>query len=92
MRHLRLGSLPSPGLAAMVAEMLRVDRAAAAGLAAVIEPYTRGNPYETVELLNALRRDGLLTATPAGWRWDEAAEAIRGTFAGQPSPPLTLHR
>ena len=72
-RHLRLGSLPEPSLAAMVAEMLRVDRPVAAGLAAVIEPHTRGNPYETVELLNALRRDGLLTATAAGWRWDEAA-------------------
>ena len=44
-----------------------------AGLAGVIEPHTRGNPYETVELLNALRRDGLLAATAAGWRWDEAA-------------------
>jgi hypothetical protein len=43
-RHLQLGSLPSSGLAAMVAEMLRVDRSAAAGLAAVIEPYTRDNP------------------------------------------------
>ena len=72
-RHLRLGNLPAPGLATMVAEMLRVDQAAAAGLAEVIEPHTRGNPYETVELLNALRRDGLLTATAAGWRWDEAA-------------------
>src|SRR6185437_13318844 len=36
-------------------------------------PYTSGNPYETVELLNALRRDGLLAATAAGWRWDNAA-------------------
>ena len=72
-RHLRLGNLPEPSLAAMVAEMLHVDPAAAAGLAEVIEPHTRGNPYETVELLNALRRDGLLTATAAGWRWDEAA-------------------
>ena len=53
--------------------MLRVDRAAAAGLAAAIEPHTRGNPYETVELLNALRRDGVLTATAEGWRWDAAA-------------------
>ena len=26
-----------------------------------------------MELLNALRRDGLLTATAAGWRWDAAA-------------------
>ena len=72
-RHLRLGNLPGPSLAAMVAEMLRVDRAAAEGLAEVIEPHTRGNPYETVELLNALRRDGLLAATAAGWRWDAAA-------------------
>ena len=47
--------------------------AAAAGLAEVIEPHTPGNPYETVELLNALRRDGVLTATADGWRWDDAA-------------------
>ena len=72
-RYLRLDNLPEPSLATMVAEMLRVDPAAAAGLAEVIEPHTRGNPYETVELLNALRRDGLLTATAAGWRWDAAA-------------------
>jgi signal transduction histidine kinase len=89
-RHLRLGDLPEPGLAAMVAEMLRADRSAAAGLAGVIEPYTRGNPYETVELLNALRRDGLLTATAAGWRWDEAAvrahlgrSEVAGLLAGR---------
>ena len=72
-RHLRLGNLPEPGLAAMVAEMLHVDLVTVAGLAGVIEPHTRGNPYETVELLNALRRDGLLAAMAAGWRWDEAA-------------------
>ncbi|HEY7278620.1 MAG TPA: AAA family ATPase, partial [Trebonia sp.] len=72
-QHLRLDNLPTLSLVAMIAEMLHVDRAAAAGLAAVIEPHTSGNPYETVELLNALRRDGLLTVTAAGWRWDEAA-------------------
>ena len=72
-RHLRLDNLPAPSLVAMVAEMLHVDPAAAAGLAEVIEPHTSGNPYETVELLNALRRDGVLTATAAGWRWDAAA-------------------
>ena len=44
-----------------------------ASLAEAIAPHTRGNPYEIVELLNALRRDGLLTATAAGWRWDPAA-------------------
>ena len=72
-RYLRLGNLPEPSLATMVADMLRVDLVTVAGLAGAIEPHTRGNPYETVELLNALRRDGLLTATAAGWRWDEAA-------------------
>jgi signal transduction histidine kinase len=72
-RHLPLVNLPMPSLVTMVAEMLRVDRLAAAGLAGVISPHTSGNPYETVELLNALRRDGKLTATAAGWRWDSAA-------------------
>ena len=71
-RHLRLGNLPGPGQAAMVADMLHEDPVTVAGLAGAIEPHTSGNPYETVELLNALRRDGLLTATAAGWRWDEA--------------------
>ena len=72
-QRLRLVNLPGPGLVTMVAEMLHVDRSAAAGLAEVIAPHTRGNPYETVELLDALRRDRLLTGTAAGWRWDNAA-------------------
>jgi hypothetical protein len=72
-RHLRLANLPLPALVTMVAEMLHAGRAAAAGLAAAIASYTSGNPYETVELLNALRRAGVLTATAAGWQWDDAA-------------------
>jgi GAF domain-containing protein len=60
----------------MVAEMLHVDPVTAAGLAQVIEPHTCGNPYETVELLNVLRHDGVLTATADGWRWDNAV--VRG--------------
>jgi signal transduction histidine kinase len=72
-RHLRLDNLPTSGSVTMVAEMLHVAPATAAPLAGVIEPHTSGNPYQTVELLNALRRDGLLTATAGGWRWDEAA-------------------
>ena len=79
-RHLRLGNLPGPGLATMVAEMLRVDRAAAAGLAEVIEPHTRGNPYETVELLDALRRD-----RPADRDGGRVAVG-RGGGAGSPGP------
>ena len=74
-RQLRLGNLPAVELGAMVAEMLQGDPASAAGLAGVIEPYTAGNPYETVELLNALRRDGVLAAAGGRWRW--AATAVR---------------
>ena len=74
-RHLRLANLDRPGLVTMVAEMLHAGRAEAAILADAIEPRTCGNPYETVELLNALRRDGALTPAPAGWQWQ--AEAVR---------------
>jgi signal transduction histidine kinase len=75
-RHLWLANLPVSGTVSMVAEMLRVDRAMAADLAELISPCTSENPYETVETLNALRRDGVLMATAAGWRWDAAA--VRG--------------
>jgi signal transduction histidine kinase len=54
-----------------------VEPVAATGLAEVIGPHMSGNPYETVELLNALRRDGLLTATAEGWRWEAAAVRTR---------------
>jgi signal transduction histidine kinase len=72
-RHLRLDNLPVSGSVTMVAEMLHVAPAAAAGLVGVIEAHTSGNPYQTVELLNALRREGPLMATAGGWRWDAAA-------------------
>src|SRR5581483_3442323 len=75
-QHLRLDNLPVPSLVTMVAEMLHVKRDTAAGLAQVLESHTCGNPYETVELLNLLRHDGVLTATVDGWRWDNAV--VRG--------------
>jgi diguanylate cyclase (GGDEF)-like protein len=72
-RHIRLDNLPPPDLAAMVAEMLHTAPDSITPLVDVIEPYTSGNPYESAEVLNTLRRDGLLTATASGWRWDAAA-------------------
>jgi signal transduction histidine kinase len=76
-RLLRLGNLSGASQAGMVAEMLHADLLAAADLAAVIEPHTSGNPYEIVELLNGLRRDGVLSATASGWRWDAAGARAR---------------
>ena len=79
-RQLTLPNLPVSGLVGVVAEMLHVEPAAAASLAELIHPRTSGNPYETVELLNALRRDGLLTMTAVGWEWDTAA--VRAHLGG----------
>lgn len=76
LHQVRLENLPLSDSATLVAEMLHVDRATAAGLVEVIDPYTSGNPYETVELLNLLRRDGVLMARTGGWRWDNAV--VRG--------------
>jgi signal transduction histidine kinase len=72
-RHLRVENLPAPCLVDMLAEMLQVEPAAAVGLADVIAQRTSGNPYEAVELLDGLRRDGVLRPTADGWQWDEAA-------------------
>ncbi|MDT7636384.1 MAG: hypothetical protein QOC83_672, partial [Pseudonocardiales bacterium] len=88
--HLRLDNLPASGLAGLVAEMLHVDPAAAVALAELIGPRTRGNPYETVELLNALRRDGLVAATAAGWRWDTTA--VRAHLGGSAVAELLAGR
>jgi hypothetical protein len=72
-RHLRLAGLDRPNLVIMIAEMLHPGSQEAAVLADAIEPHSHGNPYETIELLNALRRDGLLTPTSAGWQWQEGS-------------------
>jgi signal transduction histidine kinase len=89
-RWLTLANLPVSGLVGVVAEMLHVDPATAASLAELIHPRTSGNPYETVELLNALRRDGLLAMTAAGWRWDNTA--VRAHLGGSDVAELLAGR
>jgi MFS family permease len=42
-------------------------------LAEAVAARTSGNPYDSVELVNALRRDGVLAPGEAGWTWDDAA-------------------
>jgi predicted ATPase len=62
--------LTVPDSVTMLAELLRADRATAAELVDVIDPYTRGNPSQIMELLSALLREGLLRPTADGWQWD----------------------
>ncbi|MDT3441905.1 diguanylate cyclase domain-containing protein [Pseudofrankia sp. BMG5.37] len=71
-RVLRLGNLAPDGQAAMVADLLRGAPEAAVELTRMIAPSTGGNPYDTQELLNSLRHDGLLVPRDGGWRWDRA--------------------
>ncbi|MCW6008234.1 diguanylate cyclase [Micromonospora sp. CPCC 205371] len=68
-----LEDLPAPGIAALAADMLRMDVDEVTELAEALLRRTHGNPYETVELLNALRRDGVLRPADKGWEWDAAA-------------------
>jgi diguanylate cyclase (GGDEF)-like protein len=70
--RLHLTNLDPDDLTAMVAEMLHQPPEAVTDLAAAIYGPTGGNPYETVELLNGLRREAILRPTASGWTWDRA--------------------
>ncbi|MBV8084411.1 MAG: serine/threonine protein kinase, partial [Chloroflexi bacterium] len=72
-RHLRLENLAEDETVTMVAEMLRVEVSAAAGLAGAISARSHGNPYETVELLSALHRSGAVSVGAEGILFDNAA-------------------
>ena len=78
--RLHLRNLPAADLAALLIEMMRLPADEAARLAAEVSGRTDGNPYDTVELVNALRRDGVLVPGDTGWSWN--AEALR-CFVGE---------
>ncbi|HEX2806317.1 MAG TPA: AAA family ATPase, partial [Kineosporiaceae bacterium] len=70
---LSLENLPPAELSALLAEMLRLSAVGAAELADAVRGWTAGNPYDTVELINALRRDEALALSEHGWSWDAAS-------------------
>jgi diguanylate cyclase (GGDEF)-like protein len=72
-RPLELRNLPPGDLATLLTEVLRLGAGPAADLAEILRQSTGGNPYDTLELVNALRRNGVLTLGRAGWQWDPAA-------------------
>jgi diguanylate cyclase (GGDEF)-like protein len=94
-RSLALDNLPQAALAEMLGEVLRLPTQAAASLAGPIAARTDGNPFDTLELLNGLRRDGILARGAQGWQWDaagirqhvgqsEVAGLLRARVAGLP--------
>ncbi|MDT4992678.1 MAG: hypothetical protein QOH97_2570 [Actinoplanes sp.] len=69
----QLENLPPGQADVLVGEVLRLPTSRARALAAVLHRWTSGNPYDTLELINALRRGGVLTLADDGWRWDDRA-------------------
>src|SRR2546421_1942665 len=70
---LKLANLAASDLASLLGEMLRLPAAQATALAAAVGERTGGNPFDSVELVNALRRDGALVLGAAGWTWDDSS-------------------
>src|SRR5690606_25492370 len=69
-RELHLENLQPAALAGMIGECLHLPGDDAAALATAIRPLTGGNPFDTLELVDSLRRAGVLCLESAGWRWD----------------------
>ncbi len=70
--RVRLENLPPAHLSTLLAQMLRLPADRATDLGEAINARTHGNPYDTVELVNALRRDGVLSIGGTGWQWEAA--------------------
>jgi predicted ATPase len=88
--QLRISNLDQRHLAAMVAEMLHASVESVADLAGSLLTVTHGNPYETVELLNGLRREGVLWPSRSGWQWD--SERLERRLAQENVPELLESR
>ena len=98
---LNLRNLPPADLATLVAAMLRMPRETAASLSDAVVSRTGGNPYDTVELINWLRREGALVPAEGRWHWDaglvpgylgrgDVTELLRGRMDRLPPPTRTL--
>jgi signal transduction histidine kinase len=84
---IQVGGLDRDESAELVAGALRMSPADAAGLTELIIEGSDGNPYATIELLNALRADGRLRLAGDGWVWEP--EAVR-SFVTCHQLPLLL--
>jgi diguanylate cyclase (GGDEF)-like protein len=72
-RRLAIANLTPPEMSEMLGVMLRLPREAASALAGAVCERTAGNPAGTLDLLDALRREGTLSRGERGWHWDSRA-------------------
>lgn len=73
MRSLLLPELTAPQVSELVGAMLRLGPSDAHRLGALLGEREQGNPQGTIELINALRQDGLLIPGAMGWHWEDQA-------------------
>ncbi len=79
---IRLHPLANAEVGEMLQAMLRLAPEPALALAGEVCELSAGNPFDTVEIVNALRGEGLLRLESNGWTWQ--GESIR-RFAGRSS-------
>ncbi|MBC7604303.1 MAG: hypothetical protein H7255_16790, partial [Ramlibacter sp.] len=68
-----LENLTSEAASELIGRTLRLVPERAEQLARSLHPLTGGNPFDTMEMLNVLRRDDALRLTAGGWQWEDAA-------------------
>jgi predicted ATPase/signal transduction histidine kinase/predicted Ser/Thr protein kinase len=70
--QIALANLGECELGELTGEMLRLDRERTQDFASAVRTLTGGNPFDTVEIVNVLREEGVLRLDEHGWQWDEA--------------------
>lgn len=96
-----LDNLTPASMEKMIAQMLRLDPGPAQELAKAVGSLSCGNPFDTVELVNALRAQGVLKLGEQGWQWEVAAirhfvgngnvgDLLAGRVANLPAPSREL--
>lgn len=68
--RLEVRNLGLPQVADLLERILRLPRGEAHELAEPVFALARGNPFDTVELVNAMRTEGVLRLTDSGWEWE----------------------
>ncbi len=69
--QIALANLSVEGLGELTGRMLRLAPGPSRELAQALNVLTGGNPFDTIEMINALRGDGVLSLGESGWQWDD---------------------
>ncbi len=68
--RISLGNLDETGTGDFLAKMLRMEPDRSLELGRALSAHSAGNPLDTLEMVNALRADGVLVQDDAGWHWN----------------------